>query len=343
MKTGHLSQRTKNRTNSIALILFALSLAVVIVLASNTKTITGMITANDMVPNGFTFVDRGNISNEQIETEFKIIEQEIAAMKERGFTMSYVSDLFLEAHELRTDGDLSDGDPKEDDLRGILERLQLIHYIYQRKVEFVDLISLLQMEEEQLIGRGINTDNAHVFLDDAQNAFEHDQLDTAFALLDQYDQELEKVRIEESLARELTNFGRNFLQKYWWAAIIFLIIMGSLVSLLFLKYQRKKSMVNVKKLSEELAKIEKLIIGLRNACFIERKISIKTYNRKLQKYEERMLEIKKLIPLLEAIAQEGKKTLGTKNSSQKFKQEPASEMKSQDIRVKAKGIIEVKK
>ena len=105
------------------------------------------------------------------------------------------------------------------------------------------------------------------------------------------------------------------------------------------KYRQKKSAKQLKNLKLEQIKIGDLINGLQKICFVDKKISVQTYRNKSQRYEERLLEIKRTIPVLENIVKGNKENNGKDNN----RKDNNGKSDQKEIKRKVKGVIEVKR
>ena len=100
----------------------------------------------------------------------------------------------------------------------------------------------------------------------------------------------------------------------------------------------------LKNLKLEQIKISDLIKSLQKICFVDKKISVQTYRNKSQRYEERLLEIKRTIPVLENIVKGNKENNGKDNNGKDNNRKDNNGKSDQkEIKRKVKGVIEVKR
>ncbi|MEK6900369.1 MAG: hypothetical protein AABX05_04570 [Nanoarchaeota archaeon] len=106
--------------------------------------------------------------------------------------------------------------------------------------------------------------------------------------------------------KNLVYLGKTFLFKYWRQIILALLLSGIISFFLSKQIIEKRRKNRIFQLKEEQASILEEIKSLQKRCFVDNKISINEYKRKAAKYEERIAEIKRTIPVLEAQLLENK-------------------------------------
>lgn len=266
----------------------------------------------EIAPEEFTFQEPEDNSSEAAQQALAQAQEEIKTMEELNFTNTFVEDVFLEANQSY----------QLEDYPNVFKLTQLIGFIKKEKIDFLDQLELVRRKADELEKEGINVSQGKALIEEAMAAFRQDQLEDSTLFMEEADAELEMAREEHSHLEGLVELGKSFFLKHWWKIILIILIIGLITYLTAKKLRRKRLQTKLTRLKTELEKTQELIKRLQKNCFIEKKITTKTYKNKAAKYEERIAEIKHTLPVLEAQL-EGKK---------------APEKKE-----KPKGILEVKK
>lgn len=253
---------------------------------------SGAVTVLDLAPKGFTFQMPEDISAEAAGNALAKAEKDLQEMKELGFITIFTSDALKEAKDAYS----------EKNYLSVFKLAQLIAYVKERKVEFLDRVKLLEIKKQTLQEKGI-TDFSQVnsLMQQAMSAFSLDQLDEADAYLKEAGAEADKLNREYMRISFLTNLSRNFFVRYWWQISAVLIILGVSTPFIFKKVRRSLWKRKLSNLRLELLKTNELIKKLQKECFIDGLITTKVYQERAEKYADRITEIKQKMPLIEAL------------------------------------------
>lgn len=301
---------TKTYLVSLLLLFIALSL---ILFMGPEGTITGMmVSVVDVAPEGFAFEPPENVSQEEAGQALEQAREAIEKITQLNLNTTFMEDAFLEAN-------LS---YHQEDYLQTIKLAQLIKYLEKENIDLLDKIKLTQQKEEELENKTINTSEGQVLIESALEAFHQEQFDEAKDLLEQAENELEKAEAEKTRAERLTYLSRKFIGRYWWQILLIITILALVsypITKIIIRKRRKRKL---ELLRTELNKTQELIKQLQKSCFVDKKMTTKTYKAKTAKYEERIAEIKHTLPVLEA-------QLKGKKMPEKKKQ--------------PKGVLEVKK
>lgn len=119
---------------------------------------------------------------------------------------------------------------------------------------------------------------------------------------------IEQERTEASTLANLKIRAKNFFQRYWHYIIMFLFAFGLIGFYSYKKISLKILMGKIDKMKVEKEVLLGLMKKVQTERFKENKIPESIYNIKMKKYQDRMNQIKKQLPVLEARLEKGKKT-----------------------------------
>ncbi|PIZ50895.1 hypothetical protein COY27_05425 [Candidatus Woesearchaeota archaeon CG_4_10_14_0_2_um_filter_33_13] len=245
----------------------------------------------DIAPKGFVYEQPKTINSEVAKAAIQQAELDIAEMQKFNFITVLPSDALTEAKQAYSDKDYEQA----------IKLCQLINYIKKEKVDFFDRVKLLEVKKQALTEKGVeDVTQVNILMQQAMNAFNLEQLDEAEALLNAADTKANELNKEHLRVSTIALLSKNFVVRYWWQTILALILLsfGAYYSGKLLRRVYLKRKTNHLKL--EMEKIKDLIKQLQKECFIDKKMSTTQYKESSAKYEERINEIKRTIPVLEA-------------------------------------------
>ncbi|MBI4151217.1 hypothetical protein HY492_03760 [Candidatus Woesearchaeota archaeon] len=252
----------------------------------------------EIAPADFTFTPPEHVSAEQSRTALQNAELSIDKMRQRNFTTALVEDVLKEANLQYGNGNYTD----------VLRLTALITFIGDKKIEFVDTVTLTDKKAQEYRALGLNTAEADLLTAHAVAAFYKDQLVDAQDLLQQANAVLDAAKAEKDRQTTLINLSKNILQKYWWQILLALIVLGISMPRLSKAIATMQKSQKIIALQNEMAFTKEAVKRLQRECFIERKISTGAYKQKAAVYEARIEQIKHTIPVLEAQLKDGQAT-----------------------------------
>ncbi len=257
------------------------------------EAITGDLTMLDIAPKGYVFVEPDDVSKESAELAIENAQNEITDMRSRNFVTFFADDALLEAK----------GAFEKGDYVTVLKLTQLISYTKKERVEFFDKVKLIEAKKQVLEEKGVKSKdlaNVNALMQQALGSLNLEQFDDANSLLDEAREELRDLSLEHSRVKTLSLLSKNFFVRYWWQSLIVLLILLAFSPLIFNKVHGKLLSRKISHLKLELAKSKDLIKDLQKERFVSKTITGKAYELRVSKYEDRISEIKRLLPVFTA-------------------------------------------
>lgn len=234
------------------------------------------------------------------------------AKREDGPKKVYLEKLLLEFQKI------SENSLLRTDYTEVHKAAQLVAFKKKQAYAILDAITLFQEKENTYKAMNIYTTEANSVFIKAKEAFSEERYSEAAILIVEADSQLDAKLNESKRMQGIIVLGRNFIMTYW-QQISVVIIAIIIITPFFFRGTRKRSAkrkINYL-LKEEKATLQ-LIKDAQTECFKKKTITVDTYKIMEQKYRERMAEIKKEVPILEAIAR-GEKSKMPKEKTKKIK------------------------
>jgi len=266
-------------------------------------------------------------------------EQDMKEIIEAGFSIEYINDTLISAKKaleranfavlLRQNatGDLAEKAKKA------LEGLEYDRFTYdevlkytreissrkQKSYELSDSIRALEIKidgyKKQVVplspigsvSRKIDTSESESVLKEAKIAFEKERYDETETLLAEANKNLETKKAELTIVNVITTSGKSFIEKNWRGILIFTTVTIISGLMIWRSYRIKMVRDKLKKLKIELGSLQKLMEKTQIERFKEGNISHSTYEIRMEKYNERLNEVKQTIPVLEGMLKVKKK------------------------------------
>ena len=276
-------------------------LFVCLVLFVNCGSIALALSVADVAPKGFVFEMPGNVSREAALAALDDARITINSLKQLNLSVTFVSDALAEADNAFQSGDYVT----------IFKLSQLVRYIHDDNIYFLDSLKLSQQRENDAREEGINTESALVLLNDALEAFSHERFNEAHELLDEADAQLKEAEQDHRRITLVQHLSKNILLRYWWQILLVIAVLVAFSFPTVTIARRKLLERRVARLREELRNARELIKKMQQQCFVEKKITPTTYKMRVAQYEDKIAEIKHTLPVLEAMLSGKKvKTVG---------------------------------
>jgi hypothetical protein len=218
---------------------------------------------------------------------------DVGDLMQKSIPFSKANDTFNEAKL-----DLELGDTK-----ALEELTNQISVIKKQAIEAKEKIALVNSKIDA--AQNLDLTQAKALFSQAQKAFENEDFETAIALLDNANQEIEQ-KIADSLLFGIVEKNKvrfnifTFLKKYWWLIILSVV---TLAAVFFFSYGMISARVMEKRI-HELKKEEGVLTDLMKKAqtdyFIHKKTPRRKYEDLMDKHEKRLIEIKEKIPVLSA-------------------------------------------
>jgi hypothetical protein len=139
------------------------------------------------------------------------------------------------------------------------------------------------------------------FLQETNDAFENERYNEAEEFLDEANFVLEAARGEITALRVLAKSGKSFFVKNWYKLVILIGVIGIVFTFSWRKIRRKIIKNKIKKLKVEEVSLIMLIKNIQKARYQDKTLPASVYNIRLERYNERITEIKHTLPVLEKV------------------------------------------
>ncbi len=245
----------------------------------------------------------------------------IENMKNNNFSVNYASDLLVEAKRnlqtvdyaevIRNDSAtpiqkaeasqaLNLIDWKNINYSVVIESTNNIKEAQKQVFLILDSLSAITSRIDNEKKLGTDTSNSDNILQQARDSFNAERYNESLSLIANANSELDRSAGEKARLSILKYYSINFFQSYWYYLlgafilifIIFLFLRGKIK-----KYNLIKKITHMK---AEQQVLTNLVMQTQRERYKENKISSLVYNIRINKYHERMNEIKESLPVLEA-------------------------------------------
>jgi len=273
----------------------------------------------------------GNITQELALNAILQAEEDMREMQETGFGVAWVNDSLIEAKKyfegedytalLKQIEEINDTERQEKakallikaqerigvpvDYKLVLEKTKAIHERKKRAYEINDLIRASELRIEEFKQQGLDTLEVEEILSNAVVEFKDERFETAGDLLENIGGKLIEIRTEATLVRTIYRAGKEnigvFLKEHYKPL---LLLLGSLLVIVILLYNRIMITILRRKIKE--MKVEKDILlelmkKAQSDYFAKADITKQTFEIKISKYKEGLVELKQKLPVAEAL------------------------------------------
>ena len=230
-----------------------------------------------------------------IGDDFNLILNDINS-REEDPKKKYLQDLYSIAQQEQED------EIKSLDYREVLRLTQLISFKKKQAFIVYDSFTIFKEKEQSYEQEGLDTSQAVAIFEKAQKAFREERYSEAATLLDQANSRLEDALKEKQRGKGLIAISRNYIVTNWPFVAIVTVVILLLIPIVFKSVRRNAAGKKVKRLKAEIAATTELIKDAQRECFKDRTITVDTYRVLEEKYKAKIAELKRKIPVLEAIS-----------------------------------------
>jgi len=192
---------------------------------------------------------------------------------------------------------------------------------YNSVIELVDSLKLRAQETYKISDRifaerlrinlsadsNVDVASAELKLESAINSFKNERYDEANRFVDESQKALELAISEGVKNASLRQASMNFLRRYWYYVLAFVIIFSWIFVFIYKKVKRFNIRHRIYRMRAEKQALHNLIIIAQKERFQSNKISGLVYNVRIKKYNERLNQIDEEIPVLEEKLRDKKK------------------------------------
>lgn len=248
-------------------------------------------------------------------------EKDIREMADAGFSVKFVSDTLTAAKQALERADFAElirrnatgnlADEARKALEGlnyegfnygeVLKHTQEISLRKQKAYSLSDSIRAAAIRIEDYRSQKIDATAAETFLSDAKLAFEKERYDEAEILLLKARSDLEDRRAELSTLNVIVESGKSYFVKNWPAISVAVVAVG-LSAWFGWRLSRARRIRNkLRRLRVEKSVLIRLMKKAQVDRYETAEISESIYEIRMEKYNERMEEVKRTLPVLESM------------------------------------------
>lgn len=337
MEEGNLTEEER-AMYGISAIILVMGLFLLVFLGFNIpNALTGhIILETDDEPDTYENLIGRNISSENITFEIALnallqAEKDMDEMQEAGFGIVWVNDTLIEAKKYFAGEDYSGllgeiekiGDNKSRekarellstaqekigvnvDYKKVLEKTKTIN---ERKItafEINDLIRASDLRLQEFKQQGLGTSEAEEILSDAVNEFKNERFESVESILSSVDSKLIDLSAETTIVKTIYRAGKeniaSFVKEHY---APLLLLLGSLMAIAILLYNRIRIAIlrhNIKDMKVEQIVLEDLMKKAQMDYYSKGDMTKQTFGIKMEKYKERLVEIKQKLPVAESL------------------------------------------
>jgi hypothetical protein len=339
MKEINLTDKEKSMY-SIGAITLIISFFLLVFIGSNVQnTITGNVIAGHVVLDSDDPASDKNGTNEveprvTQETALNALlqaESDIIEMHEQGFGIAFVNDTLIEAKRYFKGEDYAallaevqkiKGEKEREDARNLIlaaqksvgveldyeKVVELTAVIKQRKqkaYELKDMIRASELRIEDFNLQSVDTAAAEQILATAVSEFQNERFEDVEKILGDVDAKLIELSAETTIVNTLYKAGRDnittFVQERYREI---LLLLGSFLAIGILLYNRimiRALRRKIKDMKVEIGVLEELMKRAQTDYFAKGDIPKQTFEIKMAKFKEKLVEIKQKLPVAETL------------------------------------------
>jgi hypothetical protein len=313
--------------------IFLISLAILVSIFMN-PSITGFAALNDegviSISNKTVTLEDNikDITRQEAVEAINLAKENIQEITLSGFSTNYVNDQLVEANNVLNRADYAEVLKGENSDNELLKEAKLaltglnwqgFRYsdvlVYTTEIELTKLsifeindnIIVLESKLEDYKEQSVDTALAEDLLTQTKQAFKDEQYEDAGELWEKTNNELESKRAELTSIRAISNASKNFVQRNGWWLLALCIILSVLGWYTYNKYIIHDAKKKLKHFRIENKTITELMKKAQRERFESGTLPASTYKIRMDKYRDKLIEIKRNIPVFRAIAKGKKK------------------------------------
>ena len=230
-----------------------------------------------------------------IGSDFSLLLGDISS-REEGTKKKYLQDLYSIAQQEQED------EIKPLNYREVFRLTQLISFKKKQAFIVYDSFTIFMEKEKSFEGEGLDTSQARVIFEKAQRSFREERYSEAANLLDQANSNLEDSLKEKQRGQGIIALSRGYIVTNWPFVTIIVVVILLLIPVVFRNVRKSTAGRKVRRIQAEIAATTELLKDAQKECFKDRTITIDTYRVLEDKYKAKMAELKRKLPVLEAIS-----------------------------------------
>jgi len=334
MIENNLIEQEKSMYGISFITLIACTFLLIFLGFNTSNTITGAV-IHEIIYNGTAILNE-TINDENItqETALNAIlqaEKDMQEMQEESFGINWVNDTLIEAKKhfegedytalLKELEQINDTERREKaksllltaqktigvevDYEKVLEKTKEINDRKERAFEINDLIRASELRLNEFKQQGLDTTDAESILSNAINEFKNERFEDVEDILSSVDTKLIELSAETTIVKTIYRAGKENI-----TSIIkeryreLLLLLGSLLVIAILLYNRIMISIlrrRIRDMRVEKDVLEELMKKAQSDYYAKGDITKQTYQIKISKFKERLMEIKQNLPVAETL------------------------------------------
>lgn len=250
----------------------------------------------------------------------EVAEGQLQNLKDNDLPIFYIEDIYEEAlviYQQAYYAEIMRGDYSEEEKTLASKELKLVNW---RKIDYSDVLIYTNeidkhFEKIYFIGDSIEIETKKLetysnkgfeisqeslnILNKTIIAFNNDQLNDAESFLDDYRNSIEDDLSQKSILGSLEKSTKNFIQRYRYVIIFLLVIFIGIALSVYRLYQLRKLEHKIARMKHEKVLLVSLIKKTQDERFNQASIPNLVYNVRMEKYKEKLDEVKRRLPVLE--------------------------------------------
>lgn len=180
----------------------------------------------------------------------------------------------------------------------VIENTQKIKDRRNLAFEIYDSINALESKVNNYDSE-FNLDSVKEKIIETKEDFYLDRYDSASEKIVRAREDFESITSESASLTSLREGAKNFFQRYWFGILIFFIILYIFGNYFFHKIRIKNLEKAISRTKAEQITLNQLMKRTQEERFKENNISGLVYNIRMKKYQEKLNELKEILPVLQ--------------------------------------------
>jgi hypothetical protein len=262
------------------------------------------VEAADLVQIGGEQIEQQEVTEltrEEAVEAIALAEKYIQEIKYASFNTKYVEDLLIEAEQSLVRVDHA----KEQEWEGfsydeVLISTQKIADAKDQVYILSDELVVLDIKLSEYADQSIETLEAETLFESAKTAFDEERYTEAAELIEKTNSELDDKKAERTSVKALTASGKSFVERNWWQLIIAIVVLSVAGMLGYKKWFVWRIKKKIKHLNTKHTTLLGLMIKAQRERFEKGTIPNSTYKIRMEKYQDKLIEIKRTLPVFKA-------------------------------------------
>jgi len=271
-----------------------------------------------------------NISQELAFNAILQAESDMQEMQEQGFSITWVNDALIEAKSYFKGEDytslleqietINNTEKREKarillaeaqekigipvDYKTVLEKTQSINERKLRAYELRDNFKVSEMRIKEIEELRLNVSPLYSIFSEAETEFKDERYEEAESLLAEIGPLISKIKAENTVLKAIYKAGTettfSFIKQYYKWLIALIIILSIITFIFYNRFMVKLLKDKVKETTIEKKVLEDLMVKAQSDYYSKGILPKHTYDVKVDKYKEGLMQIKHKLPVIQA-------------------------------------------